>query len=90
MTVSAQPSTSSFTPGMKVELRANASNKNVKYKFVWQKDNWAKWGVAQDFSSSSTCSWTPQESGNYTIYCDVTDSAGNESTSTCKVSLRSK
>ena len=90
MTVSAQPSASSFTPGMKVELRANASNKNVKYKFVWQKDNWAKWGVAQDFSSSSTCSWTPQESGNYTIYCDVADSAGNESTSTCKVSLRSK
>ena len=78
--------------GSPIELKANVSGNTgaLKYKFVWQKDNWAKWGVAQDFSSSSTCSWTPQESGNYTIYCDVADSAGNESTSTCKVSLRSK
>ena len=45
----------------------------LKYKFVWEKGGWAKWGVAQQPSASSSCEWTPTEPGEYTVYLDVID-----------------
>ena len=49
------------------------SSANIKYKFVWEKGGWAKWGVAQQPSASSSCEWTPTEPGEYTVYLDVID-----------------
>ena len=45
----------------------------LKYKFVWEKGGWAKWGVVQQPSASSSCEWTPTEPGEYTVYLDVID-----------------
>lgn len=43
----------------------------LQYKYVWQKDNWKKWGVIKDFSSSSSMNWVPSETGTYYIVIDV-------------------
>lgn len=52
------------------------SDANLQYKFVWQKDNWAKWGVIQNFSTTNQAIWCPTEVGTYTIYVDVKDKYG--------------
>ncbi len=53
---------------------------NLKYKFVWMKDNWAEWGVIKDFSTENTASWVPTKEGKYQIFVNVQDSAGFTST----------
>lgn len=64
--------------GEKIKLTAKVygNTAGLKYKFVWQKDNWKEWGVIQEFSSKNTAEWTPKKSGTYTIYVDVKDSDG--------------
>ena len=61
--------------GKPVKLQAKVSGdaSGLKYKFVWEKGCWAKWGVAQQPSASSSCEWTPTEPGEYTVYLDVID-----------------
>jgi len=61
--------------GKPVKLQAKVSGdaSGLKYKFVWEKGGWAKWGVAQQPSASSSCEWTPTEPGVYTVYLDVID-----------------
>ena len=61
--------------GKPVKLQAKVSGdaSGLKYKFVWEKGGWAKWGVAQQPSASSSCEWTPTEPGEYTVYLDVID-----------------
>ena len=78
--------TQEYKPGMKVSINAYAPQ-GEQYKFVWEKNNWADWGVAQEFSDSSTCTWTPTESGTYTIHVDVKDATGKKQTETIKVTL---
>ena len=53
--------------GKPVKLQAKVSGdaSGLKYKFVWEKGGWAKWGVAQQPSASSSCEWTPTEPGEY-------------------------
>ena len=67
-----------FRRGMSVPLLAQTSGNTaaLKYKFVWEKDDWAEWGVIQQSSSSPSCAWEPRASGDYRVYLDVTDSAG--------------
>ena len=66
--------------GKPVKLQAKVSGdaSGLKYKFVWEKDGWAKWGVAQQPSASSSCEWTPTEPGDYTVYLDVIDGSGQK------------
>ena len=66
--------------GKPVKLQAKVSGdaSGLKYKFVWEKGGWAKWGVAQQPSASSSCEWTPTEPGDYTVYLDVIDGAGQK------------
>ena len=66
--------------GKPVKLQANVSGdaSGLKYKFVWEKGGWAKWGVAQQPSASSSCEWTPTEPGDYTVYLDVIDGSGQK------------
>ena len=62
--------------GHKVQLKASmdGDTSGLKYKFVWEKDGWAKWGtVGGGSSDSSSCEWTPSEPGDYTVYLDVID-----------------
>ena len=56
--------------------------KNLRYKFVWMKNNWAQWGIIRDFSEANSVNWTPGEVGEYTIYADVKDSLDRTITKT--------
>ncbi len=58
---------------VKLQARVSGDASGLKYKFVWEKGGWAKWGVAQQPSASSSCEWTPTEPGEYTVYLDVID-----------------
>ena len=66
--------------GKPVKLQAKVSGdaSGLKYKFVWEKGGWAKWGVAQQPSAASSCEWTPTEPGDYTVYLDVIDGSGQK------------
>ena len=62
--------------GKPLELKARVSGDTdgLKYKFVWEKGGWAKWGtVGGGSGSASSCEWTPSEPGEYTLYLDVID-----------------
>ena len=62
--------------GKPLELQARVSGDadGLRYKFVWEKGGWAKWGtVGGGSSSSASCEWTPSEPGEYTLYLDVID-----------------
>ena len=62
--------------GKPLELQARVSGDadGLRYKFVWEKGGWAKWGtVGGSSSSSASCEWTPSEPGEYTLYLDVID-----------------
>ena len=78
--------TQEYKPGMHVTINVHAPQ-GEQFKFVWEKDNWADWGVAQDFSDSATCTWTPTESGVYTLHVDVKDATGKKVTETIQVNL---
>lgn len=88
-TVDGLEAPSSARAGQGVSLKAKVSGdaSGLKYKFVWQKDNWKKWGVvggsAQD---SPEAAWTPTEPGDYTVTLDVSDgSKTSHATASIKV-----
>ena len=57
-----------------LKARVSGDTDGLKYKFVWEKGGWAKWGtVGGGSSSSASCEWTPSEPGEYTLYLDVID-----------------
>ena len=57
-----------------LKARVSGDTDGLKYKFVWEKGGWAKWGtVGGGPSSSASCEWTPSEPGEYTLYLDVID-----------------
>ena len=59
---------------LKLQARVSGDTEGLKYKFVWEKGGWAKWGtVGGGSSSSASCEWTPSEPGEYTLYLDVID-----------------
>jgi len=64
-------------PGDEVSIQANCDGVTgfLSYKFVWSKNNWSKWGVAQS-GTSPILSWTPDSPGEYDLYCDVSGSDG--------------
>lgn len=66
--------------GNKLNISAEIENAgdDVKYKFVWMKNDWEEWGVIQPYSSQATAVWTPESIGKYKIYVDVKDGEGNE------------
>ena len=59
---------------LRLQARVSGDTDGLKYKFVWEKGGWAKWGtVGGGSSSSASCEWTPPEPGEYTLYLDVID-----------------
>ena len=67
-----------------IEIKAITAGETegLQYKFVWQKDNWKKWGVIQELSERSVAEWEPKEDGKYTILVDVKDRDGKIITKT--------
>ena len=72
------------TIGVKADASGNTNY--LMYRFVWSRDNWAEWGVAQS-SRNNTMLWTPSKPGDYTIYCDVIASDGSATTKTISFSV---
>ena len=64
--------------GEKVQLSAEAQNGsgNLQYKFYEENENGDQTEI-QDYSSKSTCEWTPTTLGKHTLYVKVKDSEGN-------------
>ena len=59
-----------------LEAVTSGATDNLKYKYVWMKDGWAKWGVLREFSADSKVEWTPEEAGKYTLFVDIKDKDG--------------
>ena len=57
-------------------LNTSGNNRDLEYKFVWQRDNWEDWGVIQSFSNNNTASYVPSKAGKYTFIADIRDSSG--------------
>ena len=75
-TVEGLEATSEVRAGQPVSLKALVSGdtEGLSYKFVWQKGNWASWGVVDGTpSESAEAAWTPAEPGDYTVTLDVID-----------------
>lgn len=64
-----------------------AGEENLRYKYVWEKNNWSEWGVIQDFSTEPECIWNPETTGAYTIYVDVKDLSGKIVTKTISYTI---
>ena len=64
--------------GTDIKLNANAvGSGELQYKFL-MRDSKGTWSIIKDFSSDNTVTWTPNTSGNVTLYVDVKDSTGNK------------
>lgn len=59
-----------------ITVNTEGDNKHLKYKFVWQRDNWKEWGVLKNFSSDQKAVWNPKEVGDYEIIVDILDDNG--------------
>ncbi len=71
------PSSARAGQGVSLKARVSGDASGLKYKFVWQKDDWKKWGVVGGSSQDSPeATWTPTEPGDYTVTLDVIDGAG--------------
>lgn len=80
---------SSYQVGTDIEIIPDITGDRtgLKYKYVWMKDNWNQWGVLKDFSEDASFIWTPDISGKYYIYVDVTDTEGNSVTKSVEVNV---
>ena len=73
--------------GSPLKLKADVSGdtSGLKYKFVWERDGWADWGVVDGTPSDSPeAVWTPTAPGSYTVILDVMDGTEYRSVS-CRV-----
>lgn len=75
--ISAQPSLSQQV-GDTVSLSAKGSGGvgQLQYKFSYEKDG--SWVRIQDYSSSNTAQWAPQQAGDYTLTVFIKDANGTE------------
>lgn len=56
---------------VELSARVEYENDDILYKYVWMKDNWAEWGVIQEFSSNKVVEWKPEKTGKYSLYVNV-------------------
>lgn len=54
-----------------ISIEGISHNKDLRYKYVWMKDNWSEWNVIRDFSESQMIKWTPEKKGEYSLYVDI-------------------
>jgi GH25 family lysozyme M1 (1,4-beta-N-acetylmuramidase) len=83
------PSLSVAPDSVRLEARAShGSEAGLEYKFVWEKQDWAEWGVARKFQASSSASWAPSEPGDYTVWLDARDRYGTVRHDTARVTVK--
>ena len=77
------------TLGKSITVSANVkgATSGLKYKFVWEKDNWKEWGVIQALSTKNSAVWKPTKVGNYVLHVDVRDTSGHTITMTKKFNI---
>lgn len=87
--LSAKSASATISKGQTVNVypEVTGGKGELQYKYVWQKDNWKKWGVIKDFSSSSSVNWTPSEAGTYYIVIDV-KANGKVQTKSVKIEVK--
>ena len=73
---------------LKQNIKSSATDLPLKYKFVWEKDNWKEWGVIREFSSQNDVKWTPTTIGNCNIHVDIKDDAGKVITKKTEVKVK--
>ena len=71
-----------------IKVESEGDTSGLKYKFVWEKNNWSQWGSLRQFDSSNKCSWTPEVSGDVNIWIDIQDSNGAITTVHYPVSIQ--
>ena len=71
-----------YTVPIIIDAMTSGENQKLKYKFVWEKNNWKEWDVIQDYSDLCQVEWYPEEEGDYTLYVDVKDRDGKVITKT--------
>lgn len=71
-----------------IKVESEGDTSGLKYKFVWEKNNWSQWGSLCQFDSSNKCSWTPEVSGDVNIWVDIQDSNGAITTVHYPVSIQ--
>ena len=54
-----------------IKIQALTNQEGCAYKFVWYRDSWDNWGVAQQFSDKSEISYIPEKPGNYGFVVDI-------------------
>lgn len=59
-----------------IAVATTGENELLRYKFVWERDGWEDWGVIQDFSGVSECTWSSEQAGDYNIIVDIEDEYG--------------
>ena len=83
--------TENISLGQEMQIRCKSKKEGQQYKFVWEKDNWKKWGVIQDLGTANEVSWMPEETGKYMLYIDVKNPVtGEQFTKTKEVNVTSR
>ena len=64
--------------GTDIKLTSNAvGSGELQYKFL-MRDSKGVWSIIKDFSKDNSVIWTPETTGNVTLYVDVKDSTGKK------------
>lgn len=71
-----KPSPQHAGNSMQISAQAQGGVGALRYKFSYEKDG--VWVRIQDYSSSKTATWTPEEPGNYQLVVFVQDEQGIE------------
>ena len=60
-----------------ISTELSGNKKGLRYKYVWQKNDWKEWGVIRDFSEENEVSFTPDGLGKCTIVVNIKDQDGD-------------
>ena len=76
--------------GEEISISADAKGGigNLSYKFYYK--NGTEYTLIKDYSSEASIKWTPEEVGEYYVFVDVRDSAGNIKYTSKKVTVSKK
>jgi len=62
---------------IQITFTAQGDSGTLYYRYcqasAYQTQNYGNWQMIQDYSTTNTCTWTPQAEGNYVVVAWVTD-----------------
>ena len=77
------------TGSYRLTALASGDTEGLRYKFVWEQNGWANWGVIRDDDADPSAVWVPPAEGSYTIWVDFVDSTGKRTSLTYDVVVAS-